>query len=144
MIPIDAPNTLLLGVWVTEGRCAIVGSVRGEYGDMTPDVLACTGEPLAALAQALAEAEIIDVRNVVILSNDKALVSSLQRPFTPPAPDRIETVWYGRDDRVDVGVGGNAQHWQVLQKLGGRWGGRFRAMQVSELPKARELWQQQQ
>lgn len=144
MIPIDAPNTLLLGVWVAEGRCAIVGSVRGEYGDMTPDVLACAGEPWTALAQALAEAEVIDVRNVVILSNDKALTSSLQRPFTPPAPDRIEAVWYGRGDRVDVGVGGNAKHWQVLQKLGGRWGGRFRVMQVSELPKARELWQQQQ
>jgi hypothetical protein len=45
---------------------------------------------------------------------------------------------------VDVGYGGDPQHWQALCLLGGRWGGRFRAMLVEDLPKARQLWQYSQ
>jgi hypothetical protein len=41
---------------------------------------------------------------------------------------------------VDVGEGGDVGHWRALHLLGGQWGGRFRAMAVQDLPKARALW----
>jgi len=145
-IPIDAPNTLLLGIWLADDRAAITGALRDECGVTVPDALQLAGEPWTTIAQALAQAELIDVRHVVILTNDAALVGALSPPFKAPAPDRYERIdmapfeWMPAD-WVDVGVGGNAAHWQALCALGGRWGGRFRVELVADLPKARELWQ---
>lgn len=141
---IDAPNTLLLGIWLADDRAAITGALRDECGGAVPDALQLAGEPWITIAQALVQAELIDVRHVVILTNDAALVGALSPPFKAPAPDRYERVWYSRTDWVDVGVGGDAAHWQVLCDLGGRWGGRFRVELVADLPKARELWQHSQ
>ena len=143
MISPAVPDAILLGIWVAEGRAAVTGAVRAASGDTLPDVLALAGEPWTALVQALEQAAIMDTANVVILSNDAALVQALSPPFAPPKPDHTERVWYGRAEWVDVGIGGNAQHWRALQLLGGRWGGHFRAMVVDDLPKARELWEQQ-
>lgn len=148
MIPIDAPSTLLLGIWADKGRAAAIGSLVSECGDTMPDVLALGGEPWTALVQALEVGQCMDVRNVAVLTNDAALVLALNPPFAPPAPDRTEHIdmapfpWLKAEWR-DVGVGGNAQHWQALCLLGGKWGGRFRVVLVEDLPKARELWQSQ-
>lgn len=143
MVTLVTPNTLLLGVWLAAGRAAITGSLLNLDGETTPDVLTLAGEPWTALVQALEQAAIMDTANVVILSNDAVLVGALSPPFAPPAPDHTERVWYSRTEWADVGVGGNAQHWRTLCLLGGRWGGHFRAMVVDDLPKARELWEQQ-
>ena len=80
---------------------------------------------------------------MLILSNDAALVRALSPPFRPPTPTERRRIFYSREEWVDVGWGGDPQQWQALCLLGGRWGGRFRAMQVDDLPKARELWQSQ-
>ena len=143
LLPINAPNALLLGIWAAENRAAVVGSLRDECGNVTPDVLALAGEPWTTLVQALECAALMDVRHVVILSNDAVLVGALNPPFKPPPPTRMERVFYSRTEWVDVGVGGDVAHWRALQLLGGRWGGQFRVMLVDDLPKARELWQQQ-
>jgi len=149
MISPAVPNALLLGIWVAEGRAAVTGAIRDARGNTLPDVLALAGGPWTALVQALEQAEIMDVANVVILSNDAALVQALSPPFAPPKPDREEWIdmapfpWLKAEMRR-VPVGGGAQHWRALCLLGGRWGGHFRAMVVSDLPKARELWQSEQ
>ena len=149
MLQIDAPNTFLLGVWLAEGRAALTGSLISEYGDTLPDVLNLAGEPWTTLVQALEQAAVMDVRHVVVLTNDSALVGSLSPPFAAPPPDRMEQIdmapfpWLKAEWR-QAPVGGDAQHWRVLHLLGGRWGGRFKAIQVDDLPKARELWQQLQ
>ena len=137
-----APSTLLLGIWAAENRVAAVGALRDECGNTTPDVLQLGGERWTTLVQALECAALMDVAHVLILSNDAALVGALSPPFSPPPPDRTERHWFNRSEWVDVGVGGDVQHWRALQLLGGRWGGQFRAMLVDDLPKARELWQQ--
>lgn len=144
MIPPSVPNALLLGLWVAEERAAITASLRDEYGNTTSDVLALTGEPWTVVVQALECAELMDVQYVVLLSNDLGLVSALSPPFAAPPADRKERVWFSRTDWADIPSGGNPDHWQALRLIGGRWGGRFRAMCVSDLPKARELWQQEQ
>ena len=139
-------DALLLGIWHAGGRAACTGALRDWQGETVPDVLAITGEPWAILVQALAVAEQCDVGNVVILSNDADLVRALSPPFRPPAPMQTRRIFYSREEWVDVGWGASdgegAAHWQALCLLGGRWGGRFRAMQVDDLPKARELWAQ--
>ena len=143
MISPAVPSALLLGIWVAEGRAAVTGSLRDARGDTLPDVLALGGEPWTVLVQALEAGALMEARNVVILSNDRALVQALSPPICPPKPDHTERVFYSRTEWVDVGVGGDAQHWRALYLLGGRWGGRFKAVQVEDLPKARELWQLQ-
>lgn len=140
---ITLPNTLLIGVWLAAGRAAIVGALRDERGDTLPDVLAATGELWTALVQALEAGALMEARNVVILSNDAGLVRALSPPIAPPKPTHTERVFYSRTEWADVGMGGDAQHWRALCLLGGRWGGRFKAIQVNDLPKARELWQSQ-
>lgn len=144
MIAPSVPNALLLGIWVAEKRAALTAAVRDECGHVCPDVLLLTGEPWTTVVQALEQAALMDVSNIVILSNDPALVSALSPPLAAPEPDRRERVWLSRADWVDIPSGGNPDHWQVVRFLGGRWGGRFRAMQVDDLPKARELWQSKQ
>lgn len=140
---IALPNTLLLGVWLAAGRAAITGSLLNLDGDTLPDVLALGGEPWTAIVQALEQGALMEARNVVILSNDRALVQALSPPIAPPKPTHTERVFYSRTEWADVGMGGDAQHWRALCLLGGRWGGRFKAIQVNDLPKARELWQSQ-
>lgn len=139
-----APDTLLLGIWSAAGHAAATAALRNWQGETLPDVLAITGQPWTVLVQALTEAARIDVGNVVILTNDGDLVRALSPPFTPPAPTRRQRIFYSRTEWVDVGWGGDVEQWQALQLLGGTWGGRFRAMQVDDLPKARELWQHSQ
>ena len=135
-------DALLLGIWHADGRAACTGVLRDWQGETVPDVLSLTGQPWTILAQALAAAECIDAGHILILSNDADLVRALSPPFRPPAPTQTRRIFYSREEWVDVGWGGDAQHWQALCLLGGRWGGRFRAMQVDDLPKARELWAQ--
>lgn len=139
-------DALLLGLWVAEGHAAAVATLRDWQGETAPDVLALTGQPWTVLVQALAEAERIDAGSVLILTNDADLVRALSPPFRPPAPTQSRRIFYSREEWVDVGWGASdgegAAHWQALRLLGGRWGGRFRAMQVDDLPKAREMWEQ--
>ena len=136
------PDALLLGIWHADGRAALTGALRDWHGETVPDVLSLTGQPWTILAQALAAAECIDAGHILILSNDADLVRALSPPFRPPAPTQTRRIFYSREVWVDVGWGGDPQHWQALQLLGGRWGGRFRAMLVEDLPKAREMWGQ--
>jgi hypothetical protein len=138
------PDTLLLGIWSANGHAAATAALRNWQGETLPDVLAITGQPWTVLVQALTEAAQIDVGNVVILTNDTGLVRALSPPFTPPAPTQRQRIFYSRTEWVDVGWGGDVEQWRALQLLGGTWGGRFRAMQVDDLPKARELWEQSQ
>ena len=138
------PDTLLLGIWSANGHAAATAALRNWQGETIADVLELTGQPWTVLVQALTEAARIDVGNVVILTNDAGLVRALSPPFRPPAPTQRQRIFYSRTEWVDVGWGGDAEQWQALQLLGGTWGGRFRAMQVDDLPKARELWEQSQ
>lgn len=141
-IPPTVPSALILGIWAAENRTAIVGALRDECGNLVPDVLTATGERWTTVVQALDCAAMLDVAHVLILSNDVGLVRALSPPFEGPAPTCTERVWFSRHDWADIPSGGDPLHWQALRTLGGRWGGRFRAMQVDDLPKARELWQQ--
>ena len=136
------PDTLLLGIWSANGHAAATAALRNWQGETIADVLELTGQPWTVLVQALTEAARIDVGNVVILTNDTGLVRALSPPFTPPAPTQRQRIFYSRTEWVDVGWGGDVEQWQALQLLGGTWGGRWRVMQVTELPKARELWAQ--
>ena len=142
------PDTLLLGIWSANGHAAATAALRNWQGETIADVLELTGQPWTVLVQALTEAARIDVGNVVILTNDAGLVRALSPPFRPPAPTQRQRIFYSRTEWVDVGWGAgegeDAAHWRALQLLGGTWGGRFRAMQVDDLPKARELWEQSQ
>ena len=139
-------DALLLGIWHADGRAALTGVLRDWQGETVSDVLALTGQPWTVLVQALAEAERIDAGSVLILTNDADLVRALSPPFRPPAPTQTRRIFYSREEWVDVGWGASdgegTAHWQALCLLGGRWGGRFRAMLVEDLPKARELWAQ--
>ena len=139
-------DALLLGIWHADGRAALTGALRDWQGETVPDVLAITGQPWTVLVQALTEAERIDAGSVLVLSNDADLVRALSPPFRPPAPTQSRRIFYSRTEWVDVGWGASdgegTAHWQALRLLGGRWGGRFRAMQVDDLPKAREMWEQ--
>ena len=144
MISPSTPDTILLGIWSANGHAAATAALRNWQGETIADVLELTGQPWTVLVQALTEAARIDVGNVVILTNDTGLVRALSPPFRPPAPPQRQRIFYSRTEWVDVGWGGDVEQWRALQLLGGTWGGRFRAMQVDDLPKARELWEQSQ
>jgi hypothetical protein len=142
-LPTDA-GTLTLGLWAADGHAALTATLRDWQGEAIADALALTGQPWTILAQALAQAALMGAEAVVILTNAGDLVRALSPPFAPPPPAQTQRIFYSRGEWVDVGYGGDAAHWQVLAALGGQWGGRFKAMMVGDLPKARELWQYSQ
>lgn len=139
---IETPNTVILGVYSDGATAGIVGSFRTMGGILRTEVLTAAGPVLAALHTALDAAAALDAGNLVIFSNDAALVAALSPPFRPPAADRAERHWFGKGDFTDAGYGGNADHWACLAELGGRYGGRFNAIKVDDLQRAKEVWQQ--
>lgn len=140
---LSTPNTLILGIWHAENRCAITGTLLDSQYETVPHVLTVTGPTWPALAEALTTAAIIDSAHVLLLSNDEALVKALSPPFKAPTPTVWKRIWVAKGEYGNVGLGGDPAHWQVLVALGFRWGGNFRAMQVDDLPRAKQLWQSQ-
>jgi hypothetical protein len=147
-------NTLILSLWVEGPNCAIVGALRREDDVVVPDVYmarkACT--PWTTLVEALAEAAIIGMKHLLIVSNDKNLVAALTPPLRPPAPTEMERHWalgWGEEGQrggyVEIPWGGDIDHWRVLGLLAcGQWAGCWRAVWSDGITKARELCQQQQ
>lgn len=135
------PSTIILGCHVDSQCAAIVGSLRGEGGELTTNVIERTGSPWQAIAAALADAQVIGARHVVLLSNDAAIVAALSKPFPAPAGGERVRVWLGvrGDGRYVEGSLGDAAHWAVLRLLGWQWAGRFSVQQVAELPAAKVL-----
>lgn len=141
---LNTPDTVVVGLYSQDGRVSLTGALRTEAGDLRPDVLAMQGGGTwAALAQALADVQTVGTAHLLLLTNDADLVAALTPPIRAPAPTATHREWFGRDDWIDVGYGGDADHWQVLRLLGVRWAGRWRCQLVDDLPKARELWEQQ-
>jgi hypothetical protein len=141
---LTTPDTVVVGLYSQGGRVSLTGALRTEIGALRPDVLAVQGGGTwAALAQALADVQTVGTAHLLLLTNDADLVAALTPPIRAPAPTATHREWFGRDDWIDVGYGGDADHWQVLRLLGVRWAGRWRVQLVEDLPKARELWEQQ-
>lgn len=141
---LTTPDTVVIGLYSAAGQACATGALRTWDGDLRPDVLAGGRAPLwAALAAALADVQAVDTAHVLLLTNDADIVAALTPPIRAPAPTATHREWFGRDDWVDVGYGGDEHHWQVLRLLGMRWAGRWRVQLVDDLPGARELWQSQ-
>ena len=145
---IDTPNTVILGVYSAESSieatAGIAGSFRTMAGVLRTEVLSAAGPVWPALHTALDAAATLDTANLVLFSNNAALVAALSPPFPAPAADSTEHHWFGKGDFTDAAYGGNADHWACLAELGGRYGGRFQVMKVDDLKRAKEVWQQQQ
>ncbi len=137
-----APNTLLLGVYVQDGRAALLGTLRTADGALRTECVANVGQTWEVLAAALAEADVIGADHVVMLTPCADLVTALQRPFTPPAGAEHKRVWVAKGEYATGTLGGDPAHWAVLQWLG-MHGGQWAIYAVDDLPKVRERWEQQ-
>lgn len=137
-IRVTDEDICLLGIWVAEGRCGVVGSVRTVGGEVVTDAVRRAGAAWRAIADALADAETIGAGAWVLLVNDAAMFQAL-RSKRAPTPTESKTVWMGKEP-WSVQYGGDADHWEVLRRLGAH--GRWTVLQSNKLEKAREAWQQ--
>ena len=141
---ISTPDTVVVGLYSLDGRATLTGALRTEDGDLRPDVLAVQGGGAwAALASALADVQTVAARHLLLLTNDPGIADALTPPIRAPAPTAKRREYFARDDWIDVGYGGDEDHWQVLRLVATVWAGRWRCQLVGDLPKARELWEQQ-
>ena len=141
---LSTPNTVVIGLYSLDGRAGVTGALRTEAGDLRPDVLASKGGAAwAALAGALADVLTTGAQHLLVLTNDRTIADALTPPIRAPAPTAKRREYFARDDWIDVGYGGDADHWETLRLLAMRWPGRWRCQLVDDLPKARELWEQQ-
>jgi hypothetical protein len=154
---LDTPDTVVIGLYSLDGRACVTGALRTEAGDLRPDVLAAQGGAAwPALAGALADVLAIGAQHLLVLTNDAAIVDALTPPIRAPAPTATRREYFAPIKAkpefgfegapgywIDVGYGGDADHWETLRLLAMRWPGRWRCQLVSDLPKARELWEQQ-
>lgn len=138
LIRVTDENTLLLGIWVADGRCGIVGSVRTVGGEVVTDAVRRAGATWRAIADALADAQAIGAGRWVLLVNDATLRATLAGKRAP-TPTQTKTVKVGQEQWT-VQYGGDADHWEVLRRLGAH--GRWTVLQSTKLEKAREVWQQ--
>lgn len=126
----ETMNTLYIGLYEgDDGSAATSGTLCKANGSLEPDVLGDAAPTAwAALAQSLIEAELLQVRHVVICTHVVPVLVALGRPaaFKPNTDDQ----------------------WNVLRLLVGYQcrGGTWQTMRVDEdkLQKARERWQEQQ
>lgn len=143
---IETPNTVILGVYSAESSIeatvGIAGSFRTMAGVLRTEVLSAAGPVWTALHTALDAAAMLEAGNLVLFSNNAALVAALSPPFRPPAATATVRLWYGKGDYTDAAYGGNADHWACIAELGGRYGGRFSVLKVDDLRRAKEIWQQ--
>lgn len=128
-ITIETPNTLLLGVYVQDGRAAITATLRNQSGELQAGVFEGTGQALPALARALVELEAVGADNMLLLTNSEALHTILSYPHR--YNNEHPKTW-------------PQSYWRILYEstkycLHGRW----KVQLVDDLPKARELWQAQ-
>jgi hypothetical protein len=143
---IDTPNTVILGVYSDGATAGVAGSFRTMGGILRTEVLTAAGPLWTALHTALDAAAALEAGNLVIFSNDGALVAALSPPFPAPAATATAKLWYSATKvekalPVNAGYGGNADHWASLAELGGRYGGRFNVIKVDDLRRAKEIWQ---
>ena len=141
---LSTPDTVVIGLYSLDGRAGVTGALRTEDGDLRTDVLASKGGAAwPALAGALADVQTVGTAHLLVLTNDRAIADALTPPIRAPAPTATRREYFARDDWIDVGYGGDADHWETLRLLAMRWPGRWRCQLVGDLPKARELWEQQ-
>ena len=143
-------SALFLACWVADGRAALVGSIRDECGDLTPNVIEQHGSPWPAMQLALHEAMIAGPLPLMILCNDGAFVRQLQGKV-PPAPTSFEKHWIVFDkakqqqsgrkgEYIEIGYGGDELQWQCISTLA-VWPAPWRAVVAAEMPKVEQTWQ---
>lgn len=84
-IDINAPNSLLLGVWYQDGLCAIKCSTRAEDGSVTPNVYrnhdpnawACLYETINACLP-------LRMRNIIVITNSAKMNAYFTYPIKLP------------------------------------------------------------
>ena len=107
------PNTLLLGVWLAAGRATITGNLLNLDGVTLPT--ACwpwAADPGQPLCEALDKVRLMEARNVVILSNDRALVQALSPPMRRQA--------HPTEACSTAAQGGQTWAWAAMRNAGGR------------------------
>lgn len=146
---LQTPKTLYLAVYESDtNECAITGSLRKVDGTLEDDVLALTAPThWQALADALADAEVIEAQHIIVFTNSPALL----KWYVAPEPDSTTPVWEvkgkgkGNGRYEDYPVGGNPHHWAVMRGLVRYWcrGGSYQVVEVdgSKLTKAQAIIQ---
>jgi len=142
---LTTPNTLYLACYGDE-QIAYTGTLRRMDGSIEEDVLSGHGELWAAMAQALAEAAVVNTRHIIVLSNSPALL----RWHVAPAPESFVRIWEqkgkgkGNGQYEQYPVGGDPLQWAVMRGLLGYWcrGGSYQVLAVdgSRLKRAQELF----
>jgi hypothetical protein len=144
-------GTLFLAMWVQNGTCSLTGTLRDGDGALQPNIIDRCGAPWPALAEALADARLIDLP-LMILCNDAAIVQALQGKI-PPAPTNTERIFVLHDkeqqiktkrkgEYIEVGTGGDADHWLCLMTLS-QWPAAWRAIVATHMPTMEEQWKRQ-
>ena len=147
----DHWSTLFLAMWVQSNTCTLTGTLRDGDGALQPNIIEHCGAPWPALAEALADARLIDLP-LLILCNDATIVQALHGKI-PPLPTMTERIFIVHDkveqaktkkkgEYVDVGVGGDADHWLCLMTLA-QWPAAWRAVTVTHMPVMEEQWKRQ-
>ncbi len=142
-------STLFLAMWVQNGTCSLTGTLRDGDGALQPNIIDRCGAPWPALAEALADARLIDLP-LMILCNDGAFVRQLQGKV-PPAPTSFEKHWIVFDkakqqqsgrkgEYIEIGYGGDELQWQCITTLA-MWPAPWRAVVAAEMPKVEQTWQ---
>jgi hypothetical protein len=125
---ITTPDTLIIAVWVDEGRAGITATLRTATNDVRPGVAQATGETLLALAGILEDLTAVKASNLLLLTNDGVLLQSLRRPWRFSAMH--PTTW-------------PPEYWTILRCCTAYcFSGAWQTMQAQNLQKARELWLQ--
>lgn len=131
-------KTLIVGQYCKDDQSAIVCSLRGEDGQITPGVMTWTGKGVAsALHAALVDAQQFRAKRLEVLTNHEALatVYTPQRVEGAPKP-KICLPLYKVSKQIVCGSADNI--WAVARELARfeRW----KFLYVEQLPKAGELW----
>lgn len=116
----ETPNTLMLALWVVEGKAQCTAVLRADSNDVAALPVDVWGEPWATLCAALERTSDLGAVHCLVVTNWQ------------PALDTL-TVLHLDESAGDA-------HWQVVATLATRYAGRCTAAFAETLPRTEELW----
>lgn len=133
------PNTLVLSIWTEDCRTAITGIARREDSTLVSDVIRHTGAYIwQCVDEALEEAKLLNMRNLLMACNDKGCAQIFMRPVCIEQPDWSEYRILPRGKKEKIPSGGCEYMWSVIRHT--MHYQRWRMVHYEKLVKAKELW----
>lgn len=136
----NEPDTLLLGLYATDGRATLLASLRTQHDQLVSDVGEYHGKVgIRLLADALTELRCLRAKHCFIFTNDDEVVGFLTPPiFMQPTSRPVQVTRPGDRKPSYIPLGVDENHRRILMGLASHQ--KWKVMKTEKLGEVIERW----